>query len=123
MSDDLDKVTEVTREDVNRWMEDGHLVEFKWVRDQVIIEKVICPHAGTNATCVNRRDGCVVSLFLGVYGPELNMGEAVLDGPVEIAWGFEPGESDLDREIGTVWVIPVSDINYRALKLAVEDID
>lgn len=123
MSDDLDKVTEVSEEDVSRWLEDGHLVEFKWVRDQVLIEKVTCPHGGTNATCNFKRDGCVVALFLGVYGPELNIGEALLDGPVEVAWTYERGDSDLDSEIGSVWVTPVKDINYRAMKLALEDFD
>lgn len=123
MAEDLDKVTEVSEHDVNRWLEDGHKVLFKWYRDAVVIESISCPHEGTNAACNYKRDGCVVQLFLGVYGAEINIGEALLDGPVEVAWTSAPGESDLDREIGAVWVTPVNDISYRAMKLALESLD
>lgn len=123
MGEDLDKVTEVSEEDVSRWMEDGHKVLFKWARDSIVIEAVSCPHEGTNAVCNYKRNGCVVQLFLGVYGPEICIGEALLDGPIEIAWTSTPGESDLDREVSTLWVTPLNDLSYKSMKLALEGLD
>lgn len=124
MAEDLDKVTDVSEEDVNRWMEDGHRVVFKWLRDSVVVEAIVCPHEGTNAVCNYKRDNCIVQLFLGIYGAELCIGETLIDGPVEIAWTSVPGECDFDREIAHLWVTPLDDLSYRAMKLALlEDLD
>lgn len=121
--EDLDQVTEFSQGDLNRWSEDGHRIHFALVRDEVLIESVSCPHEGTKARCNQRRDYCVVERFLSVYGAELNVGEVSIDGPVEIAWTPENGDSDLDSEYATVWVTPVKDISYRAMKLALSSDD
>jgi len=121
MSEDLDKVTEFEETDLSRWHEDGHKVVFKWQRDEVVIEAITCPHEGTNAPCNIRRDFCVVQTFLGVYGSEINIGEILIDGPVEVAWTPEDGESDLDPQYGTIWVTPVNDISYKSMKLALSE--
>lgn len=121
MSEDLDKVTEFEQEDLSRWQEDGHKVLFKWQRDSILIEVVTCPHEGTNAACNYKRDFCLVQRFLGVYGVELNIGEILLDGPIEVAWTAEEGDSDLDQQYAGLWVTPVNDISYKAMKLALSD--
>lgn len=121
MSEDLDKVTEFDEGDLNRWMEDGHKVVFKWQRDEIVIEAISCPHEGTNATCNYKRDFCLVQRFLGVYGSEINIGEILLDGPIEIAWTSEEGDSDLDHQYAGIWVTPVNDISYKSMKLALSD--
>jgi hypothetical protein len=121
VSEDLDKVTEFEEADLTRWQEDGHKVVFKWQRDTVLIETIMCPHEGTNAACNAQRDYCLVQTFLGVYGTELNIGEVLLDGPIEIAWTAEDGDSDLDRQYACIWVTPVTDISYKAMKLALSD--
>lgn len=119
--DDLDQVTEFEEGDLTRWREDGHKVLFKWLRDTVTIEVVLCPHEGTNADCNHRRDFCIVQRFLGVYGTELNIGEILLDGPIEIAWTAEEGESDLDRQYSGIWITPVQDISFKSMKLALSE--
>lgn len=121
MSDDLDRVTEFEEEDLSRWREDGHKILFKWQRDSVVIEAVSCPHEGTNAACNFKRDNCLVQLFVAAYGTELNIGEILIDGPIEVAWTAEAGESDLDREVSGLWVTPVGDISYKAMKLALSE--
>lgn len=121
MSEDLDKVTEFVDEDLERWREDGHKVLFKWERDEVVIEAISCPHDGTKAMCNHKRDTCLVRTFLSVYGSEINIGEVLLDGPVEVAWTPEKGESDLDPEYACIWVTPVADISYKSMKLALSD--
>jgi hypothetical protein len=121
VNEDLDKVTEFDEGDLNRWMEDGHKVVFKWQRDEIVIEAISCPHEGTNAACNYKRDFCLVQRFLGVYGSEINIGEILLDGPIEVAWTAEEGESDLDSQYACIWVTPVNDISYRSMKLALSD--
>lgn len=123
MAEDLDRVTEVTEEDVNRWMEDGHKVSFRWLRDSVVIDSISCPHEGTNAVCNYKREGCIVQLWLGVYGVETCIGETAIDGPVEVAWTSVPGESDLDRDVSSLWVTPIYDLSYQSMKLALETFD
>jgi len=98
------------------FIEDGHLVHFRWDKDEIHISNVECPHGGATASCNRLRDFCVVARFLGVYGSELNIGAISIDGPVEIAWLPLPGESDLDREFGHIWVVPVKDPDFVAAK-------
>jgi len=103
------------------WANDGHIVNFRWVRDEVKIDWVHCPHEGTNSFCNRRRDYCVVRRFLEFYGPELNMGEVDINGPIEVAWAAQLGETDLDPEYGGIWVIPVEDPVFRAMTRAIEE--
>ena len=121
MSEDLDKVTEFEEADLHRWKEDGHKVLFRWQRDEVVVDTITCPHEGTNAACNHKRDYCLVQMFLGVYGSEVNIGEILLDGPIEVAWTSEEGDSDLDPQYAGIWVTPVNDISYKSMKLALSD--
>ena len=98
------------------FIEDGHRVHFSWDRSDLQISKVECPHTGRVSKCNRLRDQCVVARFVGLYGPEVNVGVAHIDGPVEIAWYPVPGECDLDREFRHIWVVPVKDTDYLGAK-------
>ena len=98
------------------WIEDGHKIVFEWDGDSVHVKRVVCPFDGGGAICKKRRDFCVVSRFVGVYGPEVNIGKVDINGPVEIAWVGVPGNSDLDEEFGGIWVTPIEDVNFQTYK-------
>lgn len=100
-----------------QWIEDGHKVHFRLDRDVLSIAYVECPYEGKTALCNRFREHCVVDTFLSVYGPECNIGSCPIDGPVEIAWVPQLGDSDLDDEFGSVWVLPVIDVDYKAWKM------
>lgn len=100
---------------MSQWVEDGHRVTIVWDGDELLVDHVACPFegGGSGSLCRRQRDYCVVSRYLGVYGPELNTGGKVkVDGPVEVAWAAQLGQSDLDDEFAGIWVIPVNDISY-----------
>ena len=99
------------------WIEDGHILHFRLDKDQLYISHVECPHSDSVSICTRMRDWCVVGMFIGVYGTELNLGNTYVDGPLEIAWIPIPGVSDLDKEFAQVWFIPVSDPDFRAAKI------
>lgn len=102
---------------------DGHIVHFLWERDSVRIFRVDCPNDDATGICNRRRSYCVVDRFISVYGYELNMGTTPLDGPIEVAWVPVYGESDLDQEFASVWLMPVKDPEFKATYLPSEDDD
>ena len=104
------------------WIEDGHKVVINWDGDTISIKRVDCPFDDGGAVCNRRKDFCVVSRFLGVYGPELNIGTADVDGLMEIAWVGIPGDSDLDDELAAIWVIPVNDANFQEMRQSRESL-
>lgn len=107
-----------------RWIEDGHKLIFRLVRDVVEISHIVCPFDGKNAVCNSGREYCVVQRFVGVYGTEICIGTADISGPVEIAWVPTAGSgSDLDRDFDQVWMIPVRDADYMAAKMGIVDED
>lgn len=101
------------------FIEDGHLIHFRWDRDSVHIVSVTCPHAGV-AMCNRGRERCVVETYVGTYGEELNVGSVSIDGPVEVAWLAIGGESDLDKEFAQLWLMPVNDPDFKAAKFMEE---
>lgn len=105
---------------VLRWIEDGHGLTFKLNRGAIEVG-VDCPYEGRVGVCNRGRDYCVVQRFVGVYGPEVNLGVAPIDGWLEIAWLPQPGDGDIDREFIQVWVIPTEDQDYLELKAGVAD--
>lgn len=98
------------------FVEDGHRVVFDWVRDEIKLT-VECPNAGRESLCNIKRAQCCVATFLGVYGSEINIGSAKINGPVEVAWTAKIGWSDIDPEYCNVWIIPLSDPEYIASKI------
>ncbi|MGW8178112.1 MAG: hypothetical protein ACWGQW_04865 [bacterium] len=99
------------------WIEDGHKIVFELDADLLHVKRVLCPFEDvTGAICKKRRDFCVVSRFIGVYGPEVNVGKVDINGPVEIAWVGVHGDSDLDEEFAGIWVTPIEDANFQAYK-------
>jgi hypothetical protein len=106
----------VDEQPAHQWHEDGHKVRFRWNADQVEISYVECPFAGTTGLCNLRRDHCVVDTFVGVYGSEVNIGSCDINGPQEIAWVALPGGSDLDNEFSQIWIVPLSDEDYKMYK-------
>ena len=92
------------------WIRDGHKVVVYWDADELHAADVICPFEGATSLCRRQRDYCVVSRFMGVYGAELNIGNKIaVNGPVEIAWVAQLGESDLDNEYAGMWIVPITD--------------
>lgn len=91
---------------------DGHRLIFKLDKDQVVIERIDCPHDGGSRGVCNGRGRCLVKTFIGVYGLDFCVGEASIDGPVEIAWLPVYGESDLDLDVGGIYFTPVGDPGY-----------
>lgn len=99
------------------WIEDGHRLHFRIDRGDIVIAYVECPYEGKTALCNRNREQCVIDTFVTVYGAEVNVGSAYINGPVEIAWTPELGECDFDREFCQVWVVPTEDVDYRAYKM------
>lgn len=96
------------------FIEDGHVIAFALERDALKVVEVICPNVGSTSLCNRRRTYCVVQRFIDAYGMDLNIGNAPLNGPIEIAWFPVYGdESDLDSEYETVWIVPVVDTDYQ----------
>ena len=95
------------------YYDDGHTIFFLWAKDEISIDTVHCPYVGEVATCNRGRHSCVVDTYLKVYGTALNIGEAYINGPVEIAWIPVPGQSEFDDEFAQVWIIPVDDENFQ----------
>jgi hypothetical protein len=101
------------------WTEDGHKLNFEIDGDEISISHVDCPMTGSSAFCNRRRNFCVVQRFVGIFGPECNIGQSRIQGPVEIAWIGVPGDSDLDDEFAQVWVTPINDPEYQSSKISI----
>lgn len=105
------------------YFEDGHTISFKWEKDSISIGAVHCPYRGKVAACTRNRLSCVVDSYLKVYGTELNIGVTWLSDSVEIAWIPIAGESDIDDEYGTIWVVPIDDPDFQAIRALREQFD
>lgn len=99
-----------------RWIEDGHKIVFRLEKEKIDIFNVECPYEEGVSLCNKGRDNCVVRLFLSVYGTEINIGSAFIDGPVEIAWTPILGECDLDKEFAQIWTVPLDDVEFKTWK-------
>lgn len=99
------------------WIEDGHKLHFRIDQAEVGVFYVECPFEGLQARCNKGRENCVIDTFVAIYGTELNIGEAFIYGPLEIAWTPVLGQSDIDDEFAQVWIIPLADQSYKAFKL------
>lgn len=100
-----------------QWIEDGHVVHFRLDRDVVNVSHIECPYDGKIGVCNRNRAKCVVETYIEVYGTEICVGVALIEGPIEIAWVPNFGSSDLDDEFEQVWFTPVRDPDYIAYKL------
>lgn len=96
----------------NPFKADGHRLIFKISKDELIVDRIDCPHdSGSRGIC-NSKGRCVVKTFIGVYAMDFCVGEALIDGPMEIAWMPVYGDSDLDQDIGAIYFTPVNDKEY-----------
>jgi len=102
--------------EVSDFIQDGHKAHIRWDADSIYVTHIECPHQGKVGMCNRLRDFCVVNRFIGVYGPECNVGSVSVTGPVEVAWYPVPGRSDLDDEFKHVWIVPVEDPDFVAAK-------
>ena len=99
---------------MNPFTQDGHSIVFGLKGNDVSIVRVDCPHdGGSKGVCNANRSYCIVRRYLFMYGTDLCLGSVIIDGPVEIAWLSQEGESDLDPIIGAVYFTPVMDSDYQ----------
>ncbi len=100
-----------------QWIEDGHKIHFRLEPGEVTISHVECPNRGVTALCNRQREHCVVDTFVSLLKAECCIGSTTINGPEEVAWTPVLGYSDLDHEFSQVWIVPMSDPDYIAMKV------
>lgn len=95
------------------WHNDGHSVALNIEKTQVVVEPIVCPHddAG-DAACFHPKVGCLFVYFVGLYGLEVNNGQAPAASRVDMAWAVIGDR--LDLEACQLWTIPVDDPLFAA---------
>lgn len=117
---------EVAGEDDAHPIADGHIIHFMWERDAIRVFRVDCPNEDMSGLCNRRRNYCVVDRFIAAYGYEMNLGTVAISGGVEIAWVPIYGQSDLDNEFASIWMIPINDPDYQesfGAESSIDDLD
>jgi hypothetical protein len=101
----------LTSDDEMVWHNDGHVINLRINRSELVISYVHCPGTEERACKVGKHE-CVVSHFLNTYGLECNVGTCECSSEIELAWcGL--GDFD-DLEQSQVWVIPTNDEAFAA---------
>jgi hypothetical protein len=93
------------------WHRDGHTINLKIVKSEIVIESVYCPEGDAGA-CHEPQYGCLVQWFLMRFGMECNVGSCRAESPMEVCWTLIGDPRDV--ESCQIWVMPVADEVFSA---------
>ena len=95
------------------WHDDGHFLELKIEKTELVITGIHCPHADENAKCHVGSEECIVRWFVQRFGMECNVGICAPAPKIQIAWALA-GDFELGLDTCQVWIIPTTDDFFSA---------
>jgi len=99
------------------WNNDGHSVDLRIEKNELIVTGFNCPNSETGSECRKHSTECIVEWFVHRFGLECNVGVCEPTSQMKIAWAIT-GEPQLGFDMCQVWIIPTADEFFSAWVLA-----
>jgi hypothetical protein len=101
-----------TQEIEQVWHNDGHRIILRINRAELEVLEVICPHETGSGPCKDRKNECVVRLFIYRFGMDCNGGVCPPSQELPICWTISGDIDDMDSS--QVWFMPLTDEIFTA---------